>query len=80
MTKGQKIAKEVWNMLPDSCKEIMADVKHSFMESIAADVDHVVNKISLNLPVMRSVCEHKKAYDVKQHLVYCPDCKTYYEV
>ena len=29
--------------------------------------------------VIRSVCEHKNEYDVKCHLVYCPDCKTYYE-
>jgi len=78
-TEGQIIAQEVWNMLPDSCKEIMGNLKYSFMDSIAADVDDIVNKISLNLPVMRSVCEHKNEYDVKCHLVYCPDCKTYYE-
>lgn len=78
-TEGQIIAQEVWNMIPDDAKVKMKWLKKPFMESIAADVDHIVNKISLNLPVMRSVCEHKNGYDVKCHLVYCPDCKTYYE-
>ena len=57
----------------------MKELKRSFIDSIAADVDNVVNKISSNLPIMRSVCKHKNEYDVKCHLVYCPDCKTYYE-
>jgi hypothetical protein len=50
-TEGQIIAQEVWNMIPDDAKDKMKGLKKSFMESVAADVDAVVNKISLNLPV-----------------------------
>lgn len=50
-TEGQIIAQEVWYMIPDDAKKKMKGLKKSFMESIAADVDAVVNKISLNLPV-----------------------------
>jgi len=43
-TEGQIIAQEVWNMLTDNAKKEMKGLKKSFMESIAADVDAVVNK------------------------------------
>ena len=42
-TEGQTIAQEVWNMIPDEAKKQMKGVKKSFMESVAADVDSVVD-------------------------------------
>jgi hypothetical protein len=43
-TEGQIIAQEVWNMLTDNAKKEMKGLKKSFMESVAADVDAIVNK------------------------------------
>ena len=47
-TSGKIIADEVWRMLPDSCKEIMKNLEVSFKESVAADVDDIVEKVVKN--------------------------------
>jgi len=39
---GDLIADEVWDMLPNTCKAIMEDVKVSFKESIKADVNQMI--------------------------------------
>jgi len=39
---GDYIAEEVWDMLPDICKEIMENEKGCFMENIKADVNKMV--------------------------------------
>ena len=39
--KGKNIANEVWNMLPDSCKEIMANIEKSFKSSVEASVNNL---------------------------------------
>lgn len=40
--QGKIIAKEVWNMIPLDCKKIMKNYKKSFLESIEADVNHIL--------------------------------------
>ncbi len=37
--KGEKIADEVWRMLPDECKNIMKNIEKKFKNSIEADVN-----------------------------------------
>ena len=50
-TEGQTIAQEVWNMIPDEAKKQMKGVKKSFMESVAADVDAVMIKSTIEKQV-----------------------------
>jgi len=37
--KGKNIANEVWNMIPNSCKEIMTNIEKSFKASVEASVN-----------------------------------------
>ncbi len=43
-TEGEIIADEVWRMLPEDVCKIMKGLKKPFKESIAADVDDIVDK------------------------------------
>ena len=40
---ARQLANEAWRMLPDECKEIMKDVKKSYINSLQADIAHALN-------------------------------------
>ena len=66
MTKGYIISREVWRMLPDSCKEEMKDIKDSFLESISADVNHAIEEEIRNMIVIDE-CETKDLLGVLEY-------------
>lgn len=41
-TNGEIIANQVWDLLTDDAKKSMSKVKKTFLETIAADVDFVI--------------------------------------
>ena len=41
---AKDIATEAWYMLPNDCKEIMKDLKKSFIESLEADIQDAIDK------------------------------------
>jgi PHP family Zn ribbon phosphoesterase len=80
-TQGQIIAQEVWNMLTDNAKVEMKILKKPFMESIAADVDAIVNKnFDLANVVGRSEqlfcfeCNGLMKWDDLNEQTECEDC------
>lgn len=65
-TRGEIIANEVWNMLPNSCKDDLVNVKKQFLASIRADVDDVIQEVVI------------KAYNDGQEL-YPENAYQYYQ-
>jgi len=81
-TEGQIIAQEVWNMLTDNAKKEMKGLKKSFMESIAADVDAIVNKNFALADVSRCVCDNvdeiNPYYDIEEDIFRCDKCDKHF--
>lgn len=57
--KGQKIAKEAWKMLLPEAKKTMKSLKKSFIDSIAADINHEINKYRSQSIYPKCVCSRK---------------------
>jgi hypothetical protein len=68
MTEGTKISREVWFMLPDECKDIMKDIKYSFMDSISADVDDIINKSINKREVQRNLAADNLCREVRYQI------------
>ena len=64
-TRGGMIANEVWNMLPSSCKNIMANIKEEFLNSIQADVDDTIQEV-----VIKSYNDGQELYSENAHQYY----------
>jgi PHP family Zn ribbon phosphoesterase len=80
-TEGHIIAQEVWNMLTDNAKKEMKVLKKSFMESVAADVDAVVNKnfdladvVGRSEQLFCSQCNGLMKWDSLMEQTECEDC------
>jgi len=41
---SKELAQEAWDMLPDSCKDIMKNIKKSYIESLAAEIEYALKK------------------------------------
>lgn len=65
-TRGEIMANEVWNMLPNSCKNDLINVKKQFLDSIKADIDDIIQEVVI------------KAYNDGQEL-YPENAYQYYQ-
>jgi hypothetical protein len=67
-----KVAHQVWNMLPDECKNIIGKAKESFINSISTDISFEINKSirirkvyineinnSINNKIIKTKCDQK---------------------